>query len=106
MSWDLVWPLGGIFGRSDSGDRPATARAKAKTGRKGDRPEWVRLCTKASWEADIISQWLQGYDIPVRKQDVGIAAYLGGGAATTLWVPRPALEDARELLDSEGVKLE
>ena len=120
MVWNVPWP-GDRPARNPSSNAPARSPTtpanehlsseqisdkQASTGGSGDRPVWTRLCTKAAWEADILAQWLQGYDIPVRKQDIGIGAYLGGAAATTLWVPTDCLNEARNLLDSEDESLD
>ncbi|MEO1133479.1 MAG: DUF2007 domain-containing protein [Cyanobacteria bacterium J06639_1] len=61
--------------------------------------DWVELQAVSSrWEAELLQQLLAGYDIPTRFRDVGMNAYFGSGAATTVLVRSRDLREARQIL--------
>ncbi|MEO0853398.1 MAG: DUF2007 domain-containing protein [Cyanobacteria bacterium J06648_11] len=61
--------------------------------------DWVELQAASSrWEAELVQQLLAGYDIPTRFRDVGMTAYFGSGAATTVLVRARDLVEARQIM--------
>lgn len=60
---------------------------------------WVELSSVASrWEAEMLERFLTGYGIPARLRDVGMNAYFGSGAATTVLVRQSDFNEAQQLL--------
>lgn len=60
---------------------------------------WVELQAAASrWEAELVQQMLAGYNIPTRFRDVGMTAYFGCGAATTVLVRERDRAEAQQIL--------
>ena len=60
---------------------------------------WTRLCTKANrWEAELLAQFLMGYDIPTRLVDLGATVYFGAGATTAVMVEKQHVYVASQLV--------
>ncbi|MEM9153652.1 MAG: DUF2007 domain-containing protein [Cyanobacteria bacterium P01_F01_bin.33] len=67
--------------------------------------EWKPLREVSSrWEAEMLEQFLAGYGIPVRFRDVGMSAYFGSGAATTVLVRQSDADEAEQLLIATPVE--